>query len=124
MKEIIPILVDLVFTIMTVIVIPYVIKLLKKKMSDEQIKDLYTVVKWAVYAFEQMITELNQGPVKKEQVINFVKKYCLEHKIPVDDEILEVLIESIVKEMNDNKLLIENEEHKNESKRKKSVRIC
>lgn len=109
MKEIIPILVELVFTVVSVVILPMVYKWLKEKLTAEQLTTLETIVKWAVYGIEQIIKESGAGSIKKEQVIQIVTDYCEKHGIKLDSELLDVLIESIVKEMNDRKILIEGE---------------
>ena len=102
-KEVIPMVVQLVFLLVTTFLIPTIKKWLNEKLNEKQLATLEMVTKHAVYAVEQMIKEANKGEIKKEQVISFVKEYCEEHKIELNENLLDILIESIVKEMNDKK---------------------
>ena len=102
-EKIVPIVVELVFAIFTVIVVPSIKKWLDSKFDEQQLKNMEIVTKWCVYALEQMITETNGGPIRKEEVIRRVKEFCRENKIKVSDSIIEAVIESIVYEMNKEK---------------------
>lgn len=101
MKEIIPLLVELVFTAIAVFLIPAIKRWLKEKLNEQQLKTLTIVVQNTTKAVEQIVQDLNQGALKKEQVVAFVNKYCEKNNIKIDSELLDILIESAVKEMND-----------------------
>lgn len=105
-KEVIPMLVQLVFLVVTTLIVPTIKKWLNEKLNEKQLETLEIITRHSVYALEQMITETNKGEIKKEMVVKFVKQYCQEHKIELNEELLNILIESIVKEMNDNKILV------------------
>lgn len=103
MEEIINLLVELVFTVVAVVIVPSFYKWLKSKLNEQQLRVLKIVVEESVEAFEQTIKGINQGAVRKEQVVDFVMNYCEEHNIKLDEELLEILIEAVVKRMNDKK---------------------
>lgn len=103
MEEIINLLVELAFTIVAVILIPTIQKWLKSKLNEQQLRTLKIVVTEAVDAFEQTIKGINQGPIRKAQVIDFVMGYCEDNNIKLDENMLNILIEAVVKRMNDKK---------------------
>lgn len=109
MKEIIPIIVELLVAIVTVILLPTIKDWLKSKLNEQQLRTLNIIVKASVDAFEQTIKGINQGPVRKEQVIDFVMNYCEDENIKLNEELLDILIEAVVKEMNDKKEKVKGE---------------
>ena len=101
MEQIINLLVELVVVVATVIIIPQIKKWLEKKFTNEELKIIETITKYAVYSAEQTIRELNGGAIRKEQVIQVVTEYCLENNIAINSKVLDNIIEAIVKQMND-----------------------
>lgn len=103
MEEIIPILVELVFAIVTVVIVPNLIKFMRSRLDEQQIENLKIIVENAVHAFEQTITEIHGGEIRKEEVVKFVTEYCEKKGINVDEKLLDILIESVVYQMNKEK---------------------
>lgn len=96
--EIVLALIGLLTTIITVVVVPYV----KSKSNENKFKTNVMWVTIAVEAAEQIYRESGMGQVKKQYVIDFLKS----KGITVDDEAIDVMIESAVLQLK-NSLVVE-----------------
>ncbi len=83
-------------TAITTVVIPLILS----KISAEK---LALIIKWVgrgVQAAEMLFPEAKSGEAKKEYVVNFIDKMFNKRKVVITREQIEVLIESIVAEIN------------------------
>lgn len=87
--------VSMVFAIIGIFLIPFV----KSKVGDEKFKDISKWVQIAVNAAEQIYNESGMGEVKKEYVLEFLKK----RGITMDIDSIDALIESEVYKLNSSK---------------------
>lgn len=85
--------VTLSITLITTFLLPY----LRTKFGEEKITSAYNVIKILVNAVEQTTREVGKGQEKKQWVIDRLKEY----NISIDEEKVDEIIESAVKEMND-----------------------
>lgn len=76
--------------------------LLKSKLSIEKQKHIEYWVRFAVGAAEQIFKGTNMGKMKKEYVIKFLEKKNIDLTI----EELDILIEAIVNQIKNNKMLL------------------
>lgn len=104
---------DLIFKILTAFVyvffaalVRYAIPWITSKVKSTKYELLSVIVEDAVKAFEQTITGEGEGARRKDLVIDYVTKACKKYNIPIDPSQLEILIESAVHAMNEEKLLI------------------
>ena len=85
-------------TIITTVVVPLILS----KISAEK---LALIIKWVgrgVQAAEMLFPEAKSGEAKKEYVINFIDRMFNKRKVIITREQIEVIIESIVAEINGN----------------------
>ena len=94
--NIIKIVVSVVFALVSAFVIP----LLKEKLQDMRYQRLLEIVEVGVRAAEQTIKGSGQGAIKKDEVINFVTAWMLQHGIEITEDQLDQLIEAAVYAMN------------------------
>lgn len=90
----------LIAVIITAVVIPYI----KSKTTTQQQAQINAWVKIAVAAAEQIYKGSGRGEEKKEYVINWLE----ERGFTLDEDELDVLIESAVYELNNGIIPIEN----------------
>lgn len=90
----------IVVSVATVFVSLYVIPLLKEKLSEVKYQRLLEMVEIAVRAAEQTIKGSGQGAVKKEQVLESVSLWMVQHGVEITSEQLDELIEAVVFNMN------------------------
>lgn len=90
----------IVVSVATVFISLYVIPLLKEKLSEAKYQRLLEMVDTAVRAAEQTIKGSGQGAVKKEQVLESVSFWMLQHGVDITMEQLDELIEAVVFNMN------------------------
>ena len=98
MTDITPIviaLVSMVFAIIGIFLIPFV----KSKVGEEKFNEISKWVQIAVNAAEQIYNESGMGEVKKEYVLEFLKK----RGITMDIDSVDALIESEVYKLNSSK---------------------
>lgn len=81
-------LIGLLSTVLTVVVVPY----FKSKTTESQRENIYFWAKIAVAAAEQIYKESGRGAEKKE----YVKQFLAEHGIILDEDQIDVVIESAV----------------------------
>lgn len=86
----------IVVSVATVFISLYVIPLLKEKLSESKYQRLLDMVEIAVRAAEQTIKGSGQGAVKKEQVLESVSFWMLQHGVDITAEQLDELIEAVV----------------------------
>lgn len=86
----------IIVSVATVLISVYVIPLLKEKLSESKYQRLLDMVEVAVRAAEQTIKGSGQGAVKKEQVIESVSFWMLQHGVDITPEQLDELIEAVV----------------------------
>ena len=84
--------ISLLGAIITVVVVPY----FKSKTTSTQRENIYTIVRLAVSAAEQIYSKPGQGQDKKEYVVNYLSSKGI--KLTVED--LNVMIEAAVLEIN------------------------
>lgn len=84
--------IGLLSAIVTGILIPYI----RSKTTKEKRENIYTIVKFAVQAAEQIFLRPGEGQKKKQFVID----YLSDRGIKLSMEDLNILIESAVKELN------------------------
>lgn len=87
--------VSMIFAIIGIFLIPFV----KNKVGEEKFKDISKWVQIAVNAAEQIYNESGMGEVKKEYVLEFLKK----RGITMDIDSIDALIESEVYKLNSSK---------------------
>lgn len=87
--------VSMVFAIIGIFLVPFV----KSKVGEEKFKDISKWVQIAVNAAEQIYNESGMGEVKKEYVLEFLKK----RGITMDIDSVDALIESEVYKLNSSK---------------------
>ena len=87
--------VSMVFAIIGIFLIPFV----KSKVGEEKFKDISKWIRIAVNAAEQIYNESGMGKVKKEYVLEFLKK----RGITMDIDSVDALIESEVYKLNSSK---------------------
>ena len=84
-------LIGLLSAVITVVLVPY----FKSKTTSEQRDNIYFWAKIAVEAAEKLFNEHGQGKAKKE----YVKQFLSEHGIILDENQVDVVIESAVLQM-------------------------
>ena len=82
----------LVGTLIGTLLVPYI----RSKTTAEQRKNVYTIIKFAVQAAEQIFNKGGQGVEKYDYVVKYVKSLG----IKIEEKDLKILIESAVKELN------------------------
>lgn len=83
--------IGLISTIVGTFLIPYI----RTKTTKEQRENIYTIVKFAVQAAEQIFNKGGQGIEKYDYVVKYIKSLG----IKVEEKDLKILIESAVKEL-------------------------
>jgi len=94
--NIIIMLIPVLATVITTVVIPLILS----KIGAEK---LALIIKWVgrgVQAAEMLFPEAKSGEAKKAYVINFIDKMFNKNKVVITKEQIEVLIESVVAEIN------------------------
>lgn len=92
-----------IFAVVAMLLTKYVIPLLKAWYEAKVDNKIKTAIKDAVEAFEQTIKGSGKGPVKKEEVVNYVTDTLTKAGISVDEKKLDILIEAAVFTMNKQK---------------------
>lgn len=92
----------IVVSVSAALISAYVIPLLKAKLAESKDRRLLEIVEIAVRAAEQTIGS-GHGSVKKDEVIEFVTCWMVQHGIQITNEQLDQLIEAAVFELNKNK---------------------
>lgn len=90
----------IIVSVATVLISVYVIPLLKEKLNESKYQRLLEMVETAVRAAEQTIKGSGQGAIKKEQVLESVSIWMLQHGVDITSEQLDELIEAVVFNMN------------------------
>lgn len=91
--DVIVALIGLMGAALTVVIVP----LVKSKTTEKQRENIYTIVKAAVWAAEQILKrEDPTGGIRKQYVLD----YLLGKGVKIDIEDLDVMIEAAVKELN------------------------
>ena len=98
MTDITPIVIAFVSMVFAIIGI-FLISFVKSKVGEEKFKDISKWVRIAVNAAEQIYNESGMGEVKKEYVLEFLKK----RGITMDIDSVDALIESEVYKLNSSK---------------------
>ena len=100
MNEVTFVILKIVISVVAALLSAFVIPLLKEKLTDIKYQRLLEMVEIAVRAAEQTIKGSGQGKYKKEDVINYVTSYMLQHGIMITEDQLDELIEAAVYNMN------------------------
>lgn len=90
----------IVVAICTALISAYLIPYIRTQLHDKKYEKLLSIVEIAVRAAEQTITGSGQGKIKKEEVVQFVTAWMIEHGIMITQEQLSQLIEAAVYNMN------------------------
>lgn len=91
--DVIVALIGLLGAVLTVVIVP----LVRSKTTEKQRENIYTIIKSAVWAAEQILKrEDPTGEVRKQYVID----YLLGKGVKLDLADLDVMIEAAVKELN------------------------
>ena len=93
--KIVEAIIALLVAVITTFVVPYI----KTKISDAKLAKILKWVTYAVKAAEQIYKESGMGEIKNK----YVKKFLADHGINLDMEQINVLIESAVWELTNNK---------------------
>lgn len=100
MNDVTFIILKIVVSVVAALISAFVIPLLKEKLQDIKYQRLFDMVKVGVRAAEQTIKGSGQGPIKKDEVINFVTVWMLSNGIMITEDQLDQLIEAAVYAMN------------------------
>lgn len=100
MNELTFIILKIVISVAAAVISAYIIPLIKEKIAEIKDRRLYDAVEKAVRAAEQIIKGSGMGHVKKDEVINYVTAWMLQHGITITQEQLDQLIEAAVFSMN------------------------
>lgn len=90
----------IIVSVVAVLISVYVIPLLKEKLNESKYQRLLDMVEIAVRAAEQTIKGSGQGAIKKEQVLESVSFWMVQHGVEITSEQLDELIEAVVFNMN------------------------
>ena len=96
MTDITPV-INAVIALIAAVITAFVIPWIKSKTTAAQREEINAWVKIAVTAAEQIFTETGMGKEKKAYVLKFLE----EKNLKIDEESVDLMIESAVKEMND-----------------------
>lgn len=98
---------DVTFTVLKVVlsiacalITYYVVPLLKRWIQNNKDTELMKIVKIAVKAAEQTIRGEGKGPIRKEDVLEFIHEWLKEHNVEISEKQLDQLIEAMVYDMN------------------------
>lgn len=83
-------------SILSALVTGFLVPYIKSKTTNEQLANMYSIVKFAVQAAEQIFIGSGNGQKKKEYVLGYLNSIG----IKITEEDLNLLIESAVKELN------------------------
>lgn len=83
-------------TIVTAVIVPLILS----KISAEKLVLIDKWIRRSVQAAEMLFPEAKSGEAKKEYVINFIDRMFNKRKVIITREQIEVIIESIVAEIN------------------------
>lgn len=87
---------EVVVSVATALISVYVIPLLREKLKDAKYQSLIEIVEVAVRAAEQTIKGSGMGAVKKDQVVDFVMNWAVDHGIAITMAQVDQLIECAV----------------------------
>ena len=104
-REFILLIIKGIFAVIAMILTKYVVPLLREWYESRVDDVIKKVIKDSVEAFEQTIKGSGKGPLKKEEVLNYVIDYLDKKGIKIDDARLDILIEAAVYTLNNNKLM-------------------
>ena len=97
LTPIIQIVIVLIGTIITSFLIPWI----KSKTTQEQWWTVQNIAKVAVYAAEVLYKGSGRGQEKLEYVMTYIKEFCSEKGIYLNDDAMRQPVENMVKKMND-----------------------
>jgi LL-H family phage holin len=92
-------LIPIICTILTVYIIPFI----KAKIDNENLVKYEEWVNMAVRAAEILFIGSGKGSDKKAYVVKFLTDMFNQNKITITEEQMNILIESAVQQMNENK---------------------
>lgn len=95
-KEILELVIKLVFAIISVIITSVIVPWVKTKVDSTKYADFLVLVKKCVEAANQLYTP-EEWAMKKVYVLNITSNYCSEHGVDVSPEELDAIIEGFVK---------------------------
>lgn len=91
--------------IVGMVITGFIIPLLVSKLGADKLVKIVKWVAFAVKAAENIYKQSGQGEIKKEYVINFIDHLFNKKKVVITKEQISVIIESIVYEMNKDKVI-------------------
>lgn len=98
LTEILKIVVMVIGVLLTYVIVPYI----KKKFTNEQLTEAKYWTKLAVVIAEKIYEEKGSGQLKKENVINYLKKM----NINLTTEQFDLLVDGVVEELKKAGLLL------------------
>lgn len=103
MNDITFIILKLVVSVVAALIAYYVIPVLKAKIKEDKYAELISIIEVAVKAAEQTTKGPGAGPLKKDNVVIFIRNWMNQHGIEISSDQLDQLIEAAVFELNKGK---------------------
>ncbi len=103
MNDILYTILQLATMIIAAVIARYVIPWLKEKIGEQRLDEIAAWAVWAVDWAEQIIVTPGSGAQRKTMVMDFLMDVIEKKGIPLTEDQLEVLIESAVRQMNNEK---------------------
>lgn len=100
MSDVFTLVLKVVLSVACALITYYVVPLLKRWIQNNKDTELMKMVKIAVKAAEQTIRGEGKGPIRKEDVLEFIHEWLKEHNIEISEKQLDQLIEAMVYDMN------------------------
>lgn len=104
MNDILFEIIKLLLTILIALIGRYAVPYIREMLGAAKFDRIYHWAELAVRWAEQVISEQGQGEKKKAMVVAFLQNVLAKCHVNLTEEQLEVLIESVVKQMNDEKV--------------------
>lgn len=104
-SEVTLIVVRIVFAVLSLVITYYVLPFINELTEKYKNEKFENFVSDSVRAAEQIINGSGKGAIKKERVLKEVSKWAKDHNIDISEEVIDVLIESLVYTMNHSKEL-------------------
>lgn len=103
MNDILYTILQLATMLIAALIARYVIPWLKEKIGEQRLDEIAAWAVWAVDWAEQIIVTPGSGAQRKTMVTDFLMDVIEKKGIPLTEDQLEVLIESAVRQMNNEK---------------------
>lgn len=102
-KELISNLLNIIIGVASIIITRYLIPYIKSKLNNSKLENIMIWIEEAVYAAEQICTAENAGDKKKLYVVNRILDISNKSGFNITEQEVILLLESVVKKMNDKK---------------------